>query len=293
MLMKKYIVTLWAVALMLLTAACGGSGSRSAKRLAVSIEPQRYLLEHIAGDRWEVVTLLEKGSDPENFDPTVSLLRSVSEADAYFIVGTMDFEKSVAGRLSSGNPDIKIVDTSKGIELLTGTHSHRGSDGSVHTHTVADPHTWSSLPNAIVMATNMCDALVEIDPDNAAIYRANCDTLVAQLEAVHRDIAAELVQSPHRWFLIWHPSLSYFARDYSLEQISLGDTNRELSPLTFKNNIDIASNADSIVMFTQTDYDYNRSDAVARQARARTVEINQLDYDFVSGLQTIAKEIAR
>ena len=110
---------------------------------------------------------------------------------------------------------------------------------------------------------------------------------------MHRDITAELVQSPHRRFLIWHPSLSYFARDYSLEQISLGDTNRELSPLTFKNNIDIASNADSIVMFTQTDYDYNRSDAVARQARARTVEINQLDYDFVSGLQTIAKEIAR
>lgn len=290
--MKKYLFSIVALLLMVAEACSGGSGAKS-RRLTVSIEPQRYLLESIAGDRWQVGTLLEKGSDPENFDPTVMQLRDVTSSQAYFSVGTMEFEKAVAERVASDGSGVKIVDTSRGIPRLQGTHTHEHSDGSTHTHTAADPHIWSSLPNAIRMASNMLDALIELDPEGEAYYRANYDSLASHLTALHDSITTRVAASPRRSFLIWHPSLSYFARDYGLEQIALGATNRELTPVALKQNIDRARQSDSIVMFIQADYDYNRSAEVARQADARTVEINLLDYDLPGQLAAVAKEITR
>lgn len=290
--MKKYLFSIIALLLMVAEACSGGSGAKS-RRLTVSIEPQRYLLESIAGDRWQVGTLLEKGSDPENFDPTVMQLRDVASSQAYFSVGTMEFEKAVAERVASDGSGVKIVDTSRGIPRLQGTHTHEHSDGSTHTHTAADPHIWSSLPNAIRMASNMLDALIELDPEGEAYYRANYDSLASHITALHDSITTQVAASPRRSFLIWHPSLSYFARDYGLEQIALGATNRELTPVALKQNIDRARQSDSIVMFIQADYDYNRSAEVARQADARTVEINLLDYDLPGQLAAVAKEITR
>lgn len=290
--MKKYLFSIVALLLLVAAACSGGSGAKS-RRLTVSIEPQRYLLESIAGDRWQVGTLLEKGSDPENFDPTVMQLRDVASSQAYFSLGTMEFEKTVADRVAAGGSGVKIVDTSRGIVRLQGTHTHEHTDGSKHTHTTADPHIWSSLPNAIQMASNMLDALIELDPEDEAYYRANYDSLASHLTALHGSIAAQVSASPRRSFLIWHPSLSYFARDYGLEQIALGGTNRELTPVTLKQTIDRARRADSIVMFIQADYDYNRSAEVARQANARTVEINLLDYDLPGQMSAVAKEITR
>ena len=290
--MKKYL-SIIAAMLLMVAAACGGGSATQSRRLTVSIEPQRYLLESIVGDRWQVGTLLEKGSDPENFDPTVMQLRDVASSQAYFSVGTMEFEKAVADRVASDHAGVKIVDTSRGIDKLQGTHTHEHADGSTHTHAAADPHIWSSLPNAIRMASNMLDAIIELDPEGEAYYRANYDSLASRLSELHDSIAVQIAASPRRAFLIWHPSLSYFARDYGLEQIALGAINRELTPVAFKQNIDRAREADSIVMFIQADYDYNRSAEVARQADARTVEINLLDYDLPGQLAAVAKEIIR
>lgn len=290
--MKKYLVSIIALLLMV-AASCGGGAAPGSRRLTVSIEPQRYLLESIAGPRWQVSTLLEKGSDPENFDPTVMQLRDVASSQAYFSVGTMEFESAVAGRVAADNSGVKIVDTSRGINKLQGTHTHENADGSTHTHAAADPHIWSSLPNALQMASNMLDALIELDPEGEDYYRVRYDSLAARLTAAHKSIAAGIAASPRRQFLIWHPSLSYFARDYGLEQIALGADNRELTPVALKQNIDRARRADSIVMFIQPDYDYNRSAEVARQAGARTVEINLLDYDLPGQLTSIAQEITR
>lgn len=293
MIMKKCILTaICAVVLMVIGVACTSGSADSERRLTVSIEPQRYLLERIVGDRWQVGTLLEKGSDPENFDPTTGQLRAVSESEAYFTVGTIPFEQSIARRVG----EVKVVDTSVGIGRLEGTHlhCHDDGDGGRHHHAEAtDPHIWSSLPNARQMAANMLEAMIEIDPAGAEYYTANYAKLDSALAATHDSIATVLKGSCGREFLIWHPSLSYFARDYDLHQIALGADNRELTPQTLKDNIDRARGAGTIVMFTQPDYDHSRSDEVARQAGASTVEVNLLDYDFPAELMSVAKAIAR
>ena len=38
--------------------------------IAVTIEPQRYFTEAIAGDKFDVISIVPKGSSPETYDPT-------------------------------------------------------------------------------------------------------------------------------------------------------------------------------------------------------------------------------
>ena len=74
----------------MLTACSQGDADRT---LTVSIEPQRYLLEQIAGDKWQVNTVLEKGADPENFDPPMSTMKKAMSSRLYFSMGTLPFEQ--------------------------------------------------------------------------------------------------------------------------------------------------------------------------------------------------------
>lgn len=271
--------------LLLVAAACGHAPEK--RILTVSIEPQRYLLERIAGDGWAVSTMLPNGADPENFDPPMSALKSAMNSKAYFRVGTMAFEDALTRRLGDG---LRMVDTSEGIELIHGTHDCGGH----HDHSdEADPHIWSSVRNAKVMARNMYEAMVKIDPDNEGAYTANYDRLRASLDSLDTELALALAPDRGATFITWHPSLSYFARDYSLNQLALGAEGKELSAEAFRSRIDKAREANAAVMILQPDMDNGRSEEVARQAGARTVTVNLLGYDWPRQMRLVAESIKK
>ena len=63
-------------------AACGCQQQKSQPMtLTVSIEPLRYFTEIIAGDKFQVISMVPEGSNPETYDPTpqqlVTLNRNV------------------------------------------------------------------------------------------------------------------------------------------------------------------------------------------------------------------------
>lgn len=272
----------------LLTTGCSPDESRPT--LTVSIEPQRYLLEQIAGGRWHVNTMLDKNSDPENFDPTMSVMKSAMKSRAYFRIGDMAFENAIIGRLSENNPDMTIVDTSKGIEPILGTHSTSDRHES-HRHN-ADPHTWCSVRNARIMAANMRDAMIAIDPENADFYTANFNRLDSKLDSLDNILAQQLAPHAGQTFLMWHPSLSYFARDYHLRQLPIGSENKELSARGLKEKISEARQHDVMLFIIQPNVDSDRATDVADQTGSRTISVNLNSYDWLTDLTHVAKAIA-
>ena len=286
-----YLGVLLTVSLFL-TACSKGADKQS---IAVSIEPQRYLLEQIVGDRWEVVTLLDRGADPENFDPSMTAMKKAMSAQAYMKMGHIAFEDAVVGRMSSTDR-MKLFDTSKGIHLITGSHDcghHHHEDEADHGHShEADPHVWSSVKNAKVIAANMYQAVLELDPTNADYYTKNYNELTQKLESLDNELTDML--EPHRGeaFLVWHPSLSYFARDYGLEQLALGMGGKESSAREMKENIDLAREEGATVMFVQPEFDYKKSEELALQTGTRTVTINPLNYNWDQEMLLTARAIA-
>lgn len=277
--------------------ACRHSGESNDKvTIAVSLPPQAELLRAIGGDSINIVTLLRADSNPETFETSVSDLKSVASAQAYFKIGNLPFEETLTTKIGKSAPNLTFFDNSKGISLISGTHSHSHSDEGHHDHhngnDPVDPHTWSSVKNLKIIAANMCESLSEIDPKRAAFYADNHARLQHRLDSIDKAIEYRISSSAEgSSFLIWHPSLSYFARDYGLRQITLGEENKDMSAKRLRDNIMKAADTNVKAIFIQKNFDPAQAENVAMQLNITPVEINPLSADWEGELNNVTNAI--
>ncbi|MCM1519141.1 MAG: zinc ABC transporter substrate-binding protein [Pseudoflavonifractor sp.] len=257
--------------------------------ITVSIQPQKYFLEQITGDKIDVRCLLSSGANPENYEPSMSHLVNLGKSEAYFRIGNIGFESAIVDKVRANNPAIKIYDNSEGIELIKGTHGHAHGDDDI---AEVDPHTWSSVKNAKVIAGNMYRAVLDLDPDNRDYYTRNYESFVAGLDSLDNRLSKMLAPCRGRAFVVWHPSLSYFARDYGLEQISIGYESKESSVRSLQSRIDEAVADSAKVFFFQKEFDTRQARVVNEQIGAEMVTINPLDYKWRDEMLIIADAIA-
>lgn len=299
--MKSSVITLSFFAAIL----CGcthtsSDNTHSPLPLTVSIEPQRQILEAIGGHRVTVHSLLANGEDPETYDPTIGTLIHLDKSAGWFQVGNMPFENELVKKLSSG---INCIDTSEGIELIEGTHghSHDHSEESEdhghhhhhgHSHDGVDPHTWSSVKNMRIIASNMYEALIGMDPEGKDYYRVRFDSVMSHLDSLDRVYEKRLAPLSGKTFMVWHPSLSYFARDYGLRQISVAADHRETSLLSLQSTIDKAINEGVEVFFEQSSYDPRLSATVQQHIGTVCVKFDPLDYDWETGLDRVVSALS-
>ena len=207
--MRNFIYIL----IILCLSACKPSAQSEQKpTITVTLEPLRYFTEAIAGDQNEIVSMVPKGSSPETYDPTPQQLVALNKSQAYFRIGHIGFEQTWMDRLASNSPQLKFFDTSEGIDLIH-TAGHQHGD---HYHAGGvEPHVWNSANNAIILAENIYQALCKLDSPNQTYYKERLDSLKLTIQETDKTIR-KLLQKADRTFLIYHPALSYFARDYGL-----------------------------------------------------------------------------
>lgn len=258
--------------------------------LTVSIQPQKYMLEQIVGDKWEVRCLLSNGANPESYDPSMTHLLNLETSKAYMRIGNLPFESALINKIHNNNPGLRLYDTSDGVALIKGTHARDGIGGEAAAE--IDPHTWTSVRNVRKIASNMYDAMVEIDPKNKAYYSRRFTAFLRSLDSL--DSAIDSILRPCRGasFVVWHPSLSYFARDYGLKQIALSPEGKEMSVDDVSRAVERARRDSACVMFFQKDADSRQAQTVNAQIGAEVVNINPLDYDWKGEMLNIARAVA-
>lgn len=289
--MKHLIVT---TLLSLLLLSCSeDKSSSSLKVLTVSIEPQAELLRALVGNRMEVRTFLSRGADPENFDPSVADLRSLTQSRAYFITGCNTFETVAAERIGS-NGNVEIIDCSEGIEPITGTHTHHHDEAHEHQshESTTDPHITNSLINLRAMAGTMLQALKRIDPEGADFYTARHDSIVHRLDSINNSWRQILANVPSRSFVMWHPALSYLARDYGLTQLSIAADGKETSIKTTAALMDLAKKNNARVAFVQPTDGNAPQTILANIPQLKVVEINTLEPGIIDQLQKVITSLA-
>lgn len=268
--------------------ACGSCSSRQKQDenkkpiITVTLEPQRYFTEAIAGDKFTVISMVPKGSSPETYDPIPQQLISLGDSKAYFRIGYIGFEQIWMERLMENAPHLQVFDTSKGVDLISNNdnlaHSHESHDGHVH---AVEPHIWNSTSNALVIAQNTYKALCALDKTNEAYYLTRYDSLCKRIEHVDSVIRKQLSKSEtSKTFMIYHPALSYFARDYGLHQIAIEEGGKEPSPAHLKELIDICKAEKVRVIFVQPEFDKRNAETIAQQTGAKIVAANPLNYDW-------------
>jgi zinc transport system substrate-binding protein len=92
-------------------------------------------------------------------------------------------------------------------------HDEAAHDDHGHAHSHAggvDPHGWLSPANAAVWAGAVSQVLSEADPANAALYAANAEAAVAEIEAARDEAAALLAPLQGRGYVVFHDAYGYF-----------------------------------------------------------------------------------
>ena len=289
--------------------------------ITVTIEPLRYFTEAIAGDRFSVVSMVPKGASPETYDPTPQQLIDLAESKAYFRIGYIGFEQTWAEKLVENAPHLQFYDLSEGVELIGGHHHHHSLSpdpspvgrGEVTDHSSADeestlapppyggggrggeavePHIWNSTANAQVIARNILHALIKMDEAGKMDYIARFKQLTRRIERTDSLIRQKLsAPDADRAFMIYHPALSYFARDYGLHQISIEADGKEPSPAHLKELINACKEEKVRVIFVQPEFDRRNAELIARQTGTRVVGINPLAYDWEEEMMKVAEQL--
>jgi zinc transport system substrate-binding protein len=281
-------------------ASCGSDTRTTDKTLMVSIEPLRYIVEEITGDDFDVAVLVPLGASPETYEPTPFQIKAAEDASLVFSTGLIGFENALMDRLTL--PE-RLVDLSQGIELITAEPEHEPKhddaasapidDRSSHTHSHGgvDPHIWVSPKALAQMAATAYERIHELYPDSVS-YTANYTRLAERLEALDREVADRLAASPTRSFMIFHPGLTYYARDYGLQQIALETDGKEPSSKQLAAKIELARAEGISGILYQREFPRRIVEVVAEEIGAEPVEIDILSYDIINNILNITELIA-
>lgn len=291
--MRKYIILFFCIALF---ASCTGNHTSKQKEnnsptITVTIEPLRYFTETIVGDKFKVVSMVPDGTSPETYDPSPMQLVALSKSKAYLQIGHIGFERTWIHKLKDNCPDLPFYDLSEGVNLIRETSCHTHSDHEhAHSHDGVEPHIWNSTQNARIIASNIYHAVSKIDQPNAAYYKHRLDSLNQLISETDAEVRKYL-DNADKTFLIYHPALTYFARDYGLTQMSIEESGKEPSPSQLQQLIKTCKNNQTRVIFVQKEFDMHNAQMIANEIGVKVIPINPLNYHWQKEMLQIAKAL--
>jgi len=264
-------------------------------RVAVSIPPQAYLAGRIGGGLVSVETVVPPGKDAHTYTVTPAQREAIARCRAYFTIG-LPFEKNqIAAKLAATDKSLLFIDTTRGVPLRHMTAEEAGADADPdeppHAAGEPDPHTWLNPRFARIEAANICAGLKQLDPAHAAEYDANLKRLDADLDRVDAKIAAALAPLKGRSFFVYHPAFGYFADAYGLTQVPVEIEGKEPGPRQVAELIKSARRDGVRVIFVQPQFSARTADTIAAQIGGAVVRIDDLAYDYIQNLETIADKI--
>lgn len=210
-------------------AACGSgaTGGSGAEVTAVGTTTHvADLVRNVGGDRVDVRQFLTPGTDPHEYEPRPSDAEAVADAALVFESGG-DLDEWLDGVIGNAGGDAKVVTLLDAVEAIEGeSHGHDGQHEDSREEPAEeadfdDPHWWQDPRNAVAAVDAIAEALVEADPDGAAVYRENASSYKRRLQRLDTEIARCMEQVPasRRKLVTTHDAYGYFAERYDVEVI--------------------------------------------------------------------------
>jgi zinc transport system substrate-binding protein len=285
--MKNLLLYLW---IFLLASCRTGAETVDKQVISVSIIPQQYFIEQLSGGLAEVNVMIPPGASPATYEPTVSQLGKLNRSAVYMRIGYVGFEQSWMEKITSVNPDMKIVDLSEGVEII-GEEAGDGGDHHGPAHYGTDPHIWMSTINARIIARNIHKELLLLFPGEKEYLQARFDLFSHSLDSLHLAIGSRLEGIENRTFMIYHPALTYYARDYALEQLSLEIEGKSPSPMHLKEMTDLARVNHISKILIQSQFDRKNAEILARETGSEIIQFDPLDLQWGDQMYYIAEQL--
>ena len=288
--MKRF---LYLIILCVILAGCKGTPQKQADSgktsgtekpavtVTVTISPYKYFVDQIAKGKVDVNVMVPNGNNPETYEPYAQQMMELSKSALYLKVGSIGFEQTWMKKLQDNAPDMKVTDTSVGIKPA------KTPGGNI------DPHVWMSCSNARIIASNILKALCQLEPKNKAFFEKNYLSLLSIIDKRDSTIRESFKKDPNlvRKFVIYHPILTYFARDYQLEQLAIEEEGREPSAAQLKSLIERARKEKIKFCLIQAEFANRNTTTFINESHTKPMNINPLQGDWNRAMQEAAAAV--
>ncbi len=255
----------------------------------VSILPQQYFVQRIAGEKAQVQVLVKPGKSPETYSPSPHQIKALASSDLYFRVG-IPFEKGLLPKIASVSQGLRIVDTLQGIEFRDMDPAEStGHDD--HDHMGKDPHTWMNPLLVKIQARNMAEALIKLDPENKDLYEQNMTAFARDLEELHQRLKSLLDPFKGETLFVFHPVFGYFTDLYGMRQMAVETMGKTPKGKQLSAIISLAKAEKARVIFVQPQFDRNSAQKIAAAINGAVVSVDPLAFDYLANLEAIAQTI--
>ncbi len=283
-------------------AADGGDGGKL--KVTASFYPMQFLAERIGGEHVAVTSLTKPGVEPHDLELTPRQIGSISESD--YVLYLKGIQPAVDDAIKQSGVkntvDAATLTTleNHGSEVSGHDHGHEGeehadehghegeeaheehSEGDGHNHGEeggADPHIWLDPVKYAEVAKGVGKSLEKADPDHAADYEKNTETLVAELDKLNTAYESGLKNTATKTFITTHSAFGYLAERYGLTQQGIAgiDPEAEPSPARIQEIHTIAEKEKATTVFFETLASDRTAKTLAKDTGLKTGVLDPLE----------------
>jgi len=192
-------------------------------KVVATLFPQYDFVKQIGKNKVEAKLLLPPGTEAHTYDPSPKDIIGINESDLFIYTGK-NMEPWAESIASSVNDNVKIIDTSLGINHIN-SHNHEELENHDEHEHEYDPHIWLDISNAKIMVDNIVQALIEVDGVNREYYIENGNEYKEKLEKLDNDFKT-VINNSMRNVICFGDKFSYmhFINSYNLDYITVYDS---------------------------------------------------------------------
>ncbi len=164
------------------------------------------IVHEVGGEHVKVTTLVGPDGDPHSFEPSPKDSKAINASDVVFVSG-LGLEGWIDRLVTASGYKGHLVTASEGVNSRK-----MEEDGKQ----ITDPHAWNSMANGVSYATNVMNALIKADPEDADYFRQRGKAYIEQLQKLDAWAKTEFTGIPQskRKVLTSHDAFGYFGQEY-------------------------------------------------------------------------------
>jgi ABC-type Zn uptake system ZnuABC Zn-binding protein ZnuA len=203
-------------------------------KVVTTTTDMKSIAEWIGGNKVSVLSIATGYQNPHFVDPKPSYIISLSNAALFVTVG-LDLETGWSPQLLSSSRNAKIqkgaagyVDASEGVGLLQVPSSVNRGEGDIHIY--GNPHYWLDPLNGKVIARNIANGLIRIDPTNRTFYETNLNSFFDKIDTKLREWTTKMAPFKGSKIIAYHNEWVYFERRFGLQIVDFMEPKPGIPP---------------------------------------------------------------
>ena len=184
------------------------------------------MVEQVGGKDVRVYSIVKRGTDPHEYDPTTNDIAAATEADVLFHNG-LNLETGGSGwfnkftKTANKRDGKEVFAASKHVKAMYLTESGKENE--------TDPHAWLYLSNGVKYVKMISSVLQDKDPKHARAYQKRTDAYVEKLEKLHKEAQSKFADIPEKQRLLVtsEGAFKYFSKAYDIKPAFIWEINTE------------------------------------------------------------------